>query len=193
VGRVESLLLWWGWGMKELAEWHDFYVIVGSSAGALIGLQFVLMTLMAEMRHVRDGAAASSAFATPTVGHFKAVLLLGAGGTMAWRDPVTLAMAWAVGGVAGLGYQVTVVRQMVRQQAYKPELEDWVFHAVLPVVAYATLIYAAMSFRDDEHRALFAVAGAVLLLLVIGIHNAWDAASYNVFSAGHGKEEASRG
>jgi len=34
--------------MSELAEWDSFYVIVGGAAGALIGLQFVVMTLIAE-------------------------------------------------------------------------------------------------------------------------------------------------
>jgi len=31
--------------MTALGEWENFYVIVGSSVGALIGLQFVVMTL----------------------------------------------------------------------------------------------------------------------------------------------------
>jgi len=34
--------------MSELAKWDSFYVIVGSAAGALIGLQFVVITLIAE-------------------------------------------------------------------------------------------------------------------------------------------------
>ena len=33
--------------MAELGAWDSFYVIVGSAAGALIGLQFVVMTLVA--------------------------------------------------------------------------------------------------------------------------------------------------
>ena len=35
--------------MTPLAGWENFYVIVGSSAGALIGLQFVVITLIADM------------------------------------------------------------------------------------------------------------------------------------------------
>lgn len=35
--------------MTEFSGWANFYVIVGSSAGALIGLQFVVMTLIANM------------------------------------------------------------------------------------------------------------------------------------------------
>ena len=56
--------------MPEIPEilrgWESFYVIVGSSAGALIGLQFVVITLIAERRdHLDTGTI--SAFGTPTV------------------------------------------------------------------------------------------------------------------------------
>lgn len=64
--------------MSALSGWEDFYVIVGSSAGALIGLQFVVITLIAEIPIVRDVERAGSAFATPTIVHFGAVLLLSA-------------------------------------------------------------------------------------------------------------------
>ena len=51
--------------MTATAGWENFYVIVGSSAGALIGLQFVVITLIADMPIAEGGAQASSAFATP--------------------------------------------------------------------------------------------------------------------------------
>ena len=38
---------WEGDRMTALAGWENFYVIVGSSAGALIGLQFVVVALIA--------------------------------------------------------------------------------------------------------------------------------------------------
>ena len=63
--------------MSELAEWESFYIIVGAAAGALIGLQFVVMTLIAE-RPPRHAAEAGAAFASPTVVHFGAALLLSA-------------------------------------------------------------------------------------------------------------------
>ena len=34
--------------MSQFVEWESFYLIVGSAAGALIGLQFVVITLIAE-------------------------------------------------------------------------------------------------------------------------------------------------
>src|SRR5277367_5969511 len=63
--------------MPVLSAWDSFYVIVGPSAGALIGLQFVVMTLIAERPPVQ-AAEASAAFATPTIVHFSLVLLLSA-------------------------------------------------------------------------------------------------------------------
>ena len=62
--------------MTALAGWENFYVIVGSSAGALIGLQFVVITLIAAMPIGRGTAQAGAAFSTPNVVHFGAVLLL---------------------------------------------------------------------------------------------------------------------
>lgn len=39
--------------MSALAGWQNFYAIVGSSAGALIGLQFVVLSLVASKPDVR--------------------------------------------------------------------------------------------------------------------------------------------
>ena len=64
--------------MTALERWENFYVIVGSSAGALIGLQFVVMTLIAERPAAQKDAKAGAAFATPNLVHFAAVLLLSA-------------------------------------------------------------------------------------------------------------------
>src|ERR1700746_1961514 len=61
--------------MPELTEWDGFYVIVASAAGALIGLQFVVMTLIAT-QPLKGAEAAGAAFATPTLVHFSASLLI---------------------------------------------------------------------------------------------------------------------
>ena len=58
-----------------VSHWENFYVIVGSSGGALIGLQFVVMTLLADKPRLATPEA-GAAFATPNVVHFSAALLL---------------------------------------------------------------------------------------------------------------------
>jgi hypothetical protein len=167
--------------MTELAGWENFYVIVGSSAGALIGLQFVVITLISDMPIAPSQAQAGAAFATPTIVHFSAVLLLSAMVSAPWREIGSAALLGAMLGLAGIVYEIIVTRRMRRQRVYTPQFEDWLFHVLLPFAAYGTLAASAYATRRDAHGAMFGVAAAALLLLFIGIHNAWDAVTYHVF------------
>jgi hypothetical protein len=166
--------------MSELAKWDSFYVIVGSAAGALIGLQFVVMTLIAERPLIR-AAEAGAAFATPTIVHFGAVLLLSAVLRAPWETIIPGAVIWGVIGFSGVAYAVLVARRMRKQVVYKPEFEDWLFHVALPLAAYALLAVSAFAAHAYTREALFGVAAAALLLLFVGIHNAWDGVAYHVF------------
>jgi len=65
--------------------------------------------------------------------------------------------------------------------AYKPVFEDWLFHVLLPFAAYTALAVAAFAAGSHLRTALFAIGAAALLLLFVGIHNAWDAVTYHVF------------
>ena|SRR5437660_1362296 len=166
--------------MTALTEWANFYVIVGSSAGALIGLQFVVMTLIADTQ-IATSAALGSAFATPSIVHFVAVLLLSALVTAPWQGFATATLVWAMVGLVGVTYVVIVARRMRVQTEYKAVFEDWLFHVLLPFAAYAILAVSAFAARSYLRNALFSVGAAALLLLLVGIHNAWDAVTYHVF------------
>jgi len=165
--------------MSELAEWDTFYVIVGAAAGALIGLQFVVMTLIAERPPLR-AAEAGAAFATPTIVHFGAALLLSALLSAPWRAITPAAALWGFMGLSGVAYAVIVIRRMRVQTTYRPDFEDWLFHALLPLAAYVVLALSAFAAASHTREALFGVGAAALLLLFIGIHNAWDAVAYHV-------------
>ena len=167
--------------MPALTGWENFYVIVGSSAGALIGLQFVVLTLVADMPIVRDLERASSAFATPTIIHFCAVLLLSAVISAPWQRITGAAIVWAVLGLGGVAYILIAARRMRMQTAYSPVFEDWLFHILLPFGAYGTIAGSAYIVRLHLGGALFGVAASVLVLLFVGIHNAWDAVTYHLF------------
>ena len=88
---------------------------------------------------------------------------------------------WGLIGACGMVYAVIVARRMREQTDYQPEFEDWLFHALLPLTAYTILTLSAFATSSFTHEALFAVGGAVLLLLFSGIHNAWDGVAYHVF------------
>jgi len=173
-----------------LHGWESFYVIVGSSAGALIGLQFVVITLIAEMPLSRSDAQAGEAFATPSVVHFGVVLLLSAVLSAPWQGMGKVAILWGLVGHGGIVYSFIVTRRMRKQTAYKPVLEDWLFHVLLPLVAYAMLAASAYAAHSYERGVLFFVAASALLLLFIGIHNAWDAVTYHVFVRRRGKPKS---
>jgi hypothetical protein len=63
--------------LAPLAAWQNFSVIIGSAAATLTGLMFVVITLIAGARDRRPSGVLG-AFATPTVVHFGAVLLVAA-------------------------------------------------------------------------------------------------------------------
>jgi hypothetical protein len=174
--------------MTTLTAWQSFYVIVGSSACALIGLQFVVLSLITDMPTARADAEAGSAFATPTVIHFGTVLGLSGILSAPWDGIGTVAVLWGLVGLSGVVYAVIVTRRMRVQTAYKPEFEDWLFHVLMPMAAYITLAVSAYAALFHLREALFGVGAAVLLLLFIGIHNAWDAVTYHVFFKSRDKE-----
>jgi len=167
--------------MSAFNGWENFYVIVGSSAGALIGLQFVVVTLIAGRPIGRTEAQAGGAFATPNIVHFGVVLLLSAMVSAPWDAITPVAALWGILGLGVVGYVVIVSRRMRLQAVYEPVFEDWCFHVLLPLAAYTILAISAFAAQYDAGQALFFVGAAALVLLLIGIHNAWDAVTYQVF------------
>src|SRR6266508_569673 len=162
-----------------LSLWESFYVIVGSSGAGLTGLMFVVITLAADSSVPRTPETLN-AYGTPNVIHFVAVLLIAAVLSAPWqrfKDPAHVVGATAL---AGIVYVLIVLRRMRRQSGYKPVLEDWIWHQILPMIGYVTLFVAAAGLSHDQPWALFTVGAASLLLLFVGIHNAWDTVAYVV-------------
>lgn len=161
-----------------LHGWEAFYVIIGSSAAALTGLQFVVVALLSDSDEIGGGEEEMNAFATPTIVHFCAVLLIAAICSTPEHSALTLAACLILSGGAALVYQLIVVSRARRSPRYKPVLEDWIWHAVLPMIAYAMLLLAGILELRSPAAALYPVAASALLLLYIGIHNAWDTATF---------------
>ena len=166
--------------MQELAKWDSFYVIVGSASGALIGLQFVVMTLIAD-KPSAAAPEAGAAFATPTIVHFSVVLFIAALLRAPWQTIASVSALCGLMGFGGIVYALIVARRMRRQNAYRPEFEDWLFHVLLPLGTYGILAASPFVVCLHLREALFGVGAAALLLLFIGIHNTWDGLAYHVF------------
>jgi hypothetical protein len=85
-----------------------------------------------------------------------------------------------------------VARRVRSQTTYQTVFEDQLFHVLLPFTAYATLTVSAWAAYSYPRPALFLVGAAALLLLFVGIHNAWDIVTYHVFVKRPEQKESER-
>lgn len=163
--------------LPAVTGWQNFYLIIGPSAAALMGLQFVVVALVKDSPVARSPLGVD-AFTTPTIVHFAAVLTVAAILSAPWPSLHAAAIALCVGAVLCLLYVLVVRGRIARMQNYDPVAEDWLWHVVLPFVAYAALALAALWLPSHVTTALFVVAAATMLLLFSGVHNAWDIATF---------------
>jgi hypothetical protein len=148
----------------------------------LTGLTFIVITISSDTR--RDNTAAARlmglrAFITPTVVHFGAALWLSA--LMSVPGHTAISLSWCLGitGLLGLWYCSQVVHWMwTIFSEYQAVVSDWIWNAILPVVSYLSIALAGMLFRGHIPQSLYTVGGITLLLLFIGIHNAWDVVAW---------------
>ena len=173
-----------------MASWQSFYVIIGSAAAALIGIQFVVVTLVAN-RQKRPPMESFSAFGTPTVVHFAGTLLISAVMNAPWPSLSSAAVALATCGFAGLVYGVLVFRRTRRQTYYMPVWQDWLWYTLCPGSAYTALTLGAVFLRARTQVALFVIAAAAVGLLLTAIHNSWDSVTHLVITGDDGDETQS--
>ena len=165
--------------LSPLVAWQNFYVITGSAAATLTGLMFVVATLIAGVRvRVALPSESFTTFNTPNVVHFGAALLVAAVISAPWQALWQASVLLGLSGIGGVSYVVIVLRRVRRQTDYQPVMEDWLFHTILPLVSYTAILVAAFVLPGDPAPALFVIAAATVLLLFIGIHNAWDNVTY---------------
>lgn len=161
---------------SALREWETFYVIVGSSAAALTGLQFVVAALIADATYIGGGEEEMQTFGTPTVVHFCTVLLIAAICSVPHQSANSLRICIVIPAIALVLYIAWITGRARRVTGYQPVLEDWIFHVGLPFACYGALLVAGIAAHTSW--SLYVIAASALLLLYIGIHNAWDTAIY---------------
>lgn len=163
--------------LSPLTTWQNFYVIIGAAAATLTGLMFVVVTLSASVR-ASGSSEGIATFSTPSVVYFCTALLVSAMLSAPWQALWQASLLLGLCGLAGITYAMIVIRRTLRQNAYQPVLEDWIWHATFPLVSYTTIFVAAIVLISNPVPALFGVGAAMVLLLFIGIHNAWDNVTY---------------
>jgi hypothetical protein len=159
--------------------WANYYTITGSSAAALTGLMFVVVTLASNRGRTSDETAEGfGTFSSPTVVHFCTALLISGVVAAPWHSLLVAGIVIALIGTYGVFYQLHITRRTKRLTIYQPMFEDWVWYAVLPLLAYAAALLSAVLLAVVPTHALFLLAAATMLLIFVGIHNAWDIVTY---------------
>jgi hypothetical protein len=157
-----------------LEIWRDFFVMVGTAAGAILGATFVVATLTSNVKERNLGLRG---FITPTAVHLGSAMVGSSILTMPVLTPWALAGAFGTGGVAGLIYCVIV---WTRIRHLKIDLADRCWYVGLPVLCYIALGAAPLLVCAGKPHTLEILAIAMIAMLVIGARNAWDMATFMI-------------
>jgi hypothetical protein len=171
-----------------LVPWYTFYSIVGTAAATLTGLMFVVITLIAQLRaRLPSPQSGVRFFNTSNVMHFGAALLVAAILCAPWPSLWEASLLLGLAGLGGMAYLLFMLweaahrlRAGYQAAGYQLALSDWLWYTLLPLVSYTALVVAAILLPSFPALVLFVIAAATMLLLFIGIHNAWDLVTYLV-------------
>jgi hypothetical protein len=138
----------------------------------LLALLFVAVSLGTGFL-TEDRQEATRTFMSPVVIHFASVFFLSA--VALFPSHQAKFFAAPIGATALIGATVStyITVQVVRTDMTN-YMEDYLAYGILPDLGYLALIVAAVSIYLEKDFGLDALAGALLLLTIVNIRNAWD-------------------
>jgi hypothetical protein len=158
--------------------WENFYLIVGPSAAALIGLMFVVVTLTAGRE--RDQLERGKHFYTsPIVWHLAVVLVLSGAAVAPTIHPKLFGIVTAGLALIGIGMAVRSTIGIARYQMTGADsMFDMWWYGIIPGVVYLGLGGAAAVVLTGSSWSASAVAAALMALLLVSIHAEWDLVTF---------------
>jgi hypothetical protein len=154
--------------------WGEFYLLAGSAAAVLIGLIFVVVTLMQD-RPRSSVLNGSRLYMGPVVLHVSFVLMLSAAALIPDMTATMFAAACAVVAAWGLLRGAnSIVGIWNLRGTDAPHWTDVWFYGVLPTILYAVLAVVAWAFWIGAGWAVNAVSVVITGLLLVSIRNEWD-------------------
>jgi len=161
------------WLAKALQEWRDFYLLVGTAGATLLALLFVALSVGAGYLRPQQ-AANTRTFMSPVVIHFTTVFFVSAIALVPAHGATFFAVLIGATAVIGTAISAVITVRVVKTSLHGVDVADRFAYGVLPALGYAALLVAAALMFANNESSLDVLPGALLLLLVVNIRNAWD-------------------
>jgi hypothetical protein len=158
-----------------LQHWHEFYLLLGTAAAALVALLFVAVSVAASFLGQQRAAGLTAGIRTylsPVVFHFTAVVILSLIALVPGHSPVIVPLILAAAGAAAAGYAGFIAFRVIRHHA--ADIPDRLGYGIIPAVSYLGWIVAAVFIWRGAEFGPDILAVAAVALLLTNIRNAWD-------------------
>jgi hypothetical protein len=155
--------------------WENFFLMAGGAAAVLIGLIFVVISLMGD--RPRDSVlAGSKLYMGPIVLGVSFVLTLSAAALVPGITPRAFAGITAVVGIWGL-VRAVMSTWGIGRRSMGHENVHWTdvwFYGIFPILIYLPLTADAVAFWQNWASARYGLATVITLGLLLAIRNEWD-------------------
>src|ERR1700733_14934750 len=160
-------------GPFMLAQWHEFYALLGTAAAALVALLFVAVSIgTSVLTPDPESRRNTSTYLSPVVFHYANLLFLSLIAVIPTQTWESFAVVIGVAGAGSVIYSIVIAVRVHRNAM--SDLADRLCYGAIPAFCYATGPITALFLLDEKPAGLNILAGGALLLLVINIRNAWD-------------------
>jgi hypothetical protein len=156
-----------------LHEWHEFYLLLGTVAGALVALLFVAVSV--GVGYLTEGrSTATRFFLSPIVVHFSSVLMISALALAPEKIPLLIETLIGLNAAAGFIVSCVVFIRVLRSHFPGVVAIDHFGYGLAPMFSYVVIFIATISAARGWEWSPFLLATGVVLLLFVNIRNAWD-------------------
>ena len=163
-----------------LGRWHDFYALVGTASATMVGLLFVAATVASGVFSA-DRRAALRVFLSASVVNFSSLLAASMVVLTPLSNWILLGLLIVACASFGLTHAGLALRDTVRDGLIaRIDLEDRVWYLVMPVLGYLAEAASGVTLALRLDLGCSALAFSMGLLLLVGIHNAWDITLWTV-------------
>jgi hypothetical protein len=156
-----------------LADWHEFYGLLGTASAALVALLFVAASIGAGfLDPVRTRGGATRTYMSPVVFHYTGVLFVSLVVLIPSHTQASLGICVGLVAAVGFVYSLVILIRLLKDDI--PDLADHFGYGAIPFIAYGAALVAAWLLAKGSIAGPDVLAGALMLVLVVNIRNAWD-------------------